>query len=60
MDSQIVLAGGLNQSITKELIVRIGGKNDLPVIATLDGVLRLAGNDVARETCHRGFSYAEK
>jgi hypothetical protein len=36
-----------------ETVVCIGPKNGLPVIATLDDVLGLAGNDKAGKACHK-------
>jgi hypothetical protein len=35
----------LDQCIAKELIVRVGSENGLPVVAALDDVLRLTGDD---------------
>jgi hypothetical protein len=52
VNSQTVLAGGFHQRIAKEPIVRLRGKNSLPVVTALDDVLRLAGNDVAGEACY--------
>ena len=47
-----IAAGGFNQSVAEELIVRLGGKYYLPVVAALDDVLRLARNDVTGKTGH--------
>ncbi|MHB1076649.1 hypothetical protein [Thiobacillus sp.] len=38
--------------VFKELVIRLGSKNYLAIIAALDDVLRLAGNHVAGKTCH--------
>ena len=47
LNGQFVLFRSSNQRIAQELVTRLGGKDDLPVIAALDDVLRLARNDVA-------------
>jgi hypothetical protein len=47
VNAQTVLERGLDQVIAEELIVRPGSKDRLAVIAALDDVLRLAGDDVA-------------
>ena len=36
-----------------ETVVFFGPKNDLSIIATLDDVLRLTGNDEAGKACHK-------
>ncbi len=45
----------LHQCIAKELIVRFGSENGLAVIAALDDVLRLTGDDESGETGHLCF-----
>lgn len=42
----------LDQRIEKERVIRLGRKNDLPVIAALDDVLRLAGDNVTGKARH--------
>jgi hypothetical protein len=55
VDREAVLERSLDQGITKELIVRLGGKDGLAVVAALDDVLRLAGEDVAGKTGYGGM-----
>lgn len=50
LNGQFVLFRSFNQRIAQELVIRLGGKDDLPVIAALDDVLRLARDDVAGES----------
>jgi hypothetical protein len=52
VDRKAVLERGLDQRVAKELIVRLGGKDGLAVVAALDDVLGLAGDDVAGKTGH--------
>ena len=52
MDRQPVLGRSLDQRITKELKIRIGRKYRLPIIATLDDLLRLSGYDETGKTGH--------
>ena len=40
------------EGIAKKLIVRVSGKDRLPIIAALDDVLRLAADNVAGKTGH--------
>jgi hypothetical protein len=47
-----VLACGFDQGITKELVIGVRGKYDLPVVAALDDVLGLTRNDVAGKAGH--------
>jgi len=47
VNCQPVLRRHLHQRIAEERVIRLGGKYRLTVIAALDDVLRLAGNDVA-------------
>ena len=42
----------LTPFISKELVIRLSGKNELPVIAALDDVLRLAGYNVTGKARH--------
>lgn len=44
-----------NQRIAEELIVCGGCKNNLTVIAALDDVLRLTGDDVTGKASHGSF-----
>jgi hypothetical protein len=46
MDRQPVPRRRLHQRIAEERVIHLGGKYRLTVIAALDDVLRLAGNDV--------------
>ena len=46
MNQKAMLDRRLNQRIAKERIVRLGGKDRPAVIAALDDVLWLAGDDV--------------
>lgn len=41
-----------DQCIAKELIIRIRRKNSLPIVAALDNMLRLIGDDEAGEAGH--------
>jgi hypothetical protein len=52
MDRESVLKRSLDERVAEKLIVRLGGKDCLEVVAALDVVLRLAGDDVAGETGH--------
>lgn len=52
MHRQPVFGRRLDQRIAKELVIRLGGKNRLPVVAALDDVLRLAGNHVTGKARH--------
>ena len=52
VDRQPMLGGRLDQGIAKELVVRLCGKDRLAVIAALDDVLRLTGNDVTGKARH--------
>ena len=45
-------SGGFDDGITEELVIGLGSKDNLPVIAALDDVLRLAGDNVAGEAGH--------
>ena len=47
MDRQAMLFRGFDQGIAKKLIVGLRRKNGLSVIAALDDMLRLAGDDIA-------------
>ena len=47
----------LDQRIAKELIVRICCENSLPIVAALNDMLRLTGDDEAGEAGH--FSFVE-
>ena len=47
-----ILLRRFDQGITKEPIVGLGAKNGLTVIAALNDVLRLTGNDVAGKAGH--------
>jgi hypothetical protein len=47
-----VLACGFDQGITKELVIGVRGKYDLPVVAALDDVLGLTRNDAAGKAGH--------
>ena len=59
VDREAVLELRLDQRVAKELIVRLGGKDRLAIIAALDDVLRLAGDDVAGKTGHGGVRSRE-
>jgi len=52
MDSPTLPGGRLDQSSTKKPVVRVSAKDDLPVMAALNDVLRLARNDAVGETRH--------
>ena len=54
VDRQALRDCRLDQSIAEELVVRIRGKDHLPIVAPLDDVLRLAGESVARKASHGG------
>jgi len=54
---QTMLRCRFNQGIAKKLIIRIGGKDHLPVVATLDNVLWLARDDVAGKAGHGGLCH---
>ena len=56
VNGQAMFVGGFNQYAPKQPIVRLGGKDGLPVIAPLDDVLRLTGNDIAGKSRHDGSS----
>ena len=45
MNLQTVRVSGLNQGVAKELVVRSNSKDVLTIVAALDDVLWLAGND---------------
>lgn len=48
-----MLDRGFDQRIAKELVIRLGRKDRLAVIAALDDVLRLTGDDVTGKSGHR-------
>ena len=52
MNLQTVRVSGLNQGVTKELVGRINRKDALAIVAALDDVLRLAGNDDSGKAGH--------
>lgn len=54
VDAQAMPECGVDQGIAEALIVCLGGEDDLAVVATLDDVLGLAGDDVAGESGHEG------
>ncbi len=47
-----MLRRGFNERIPKKLVVRHGRKNRLAIVAALDNVLRLSGNNVAWKARH--------
>jgi hypothetical protein len=49
---QAMFAGRTHKGIAEELVIRIGGEDDLPIIAALDDVLGLAWHDVAGKAGH--------
>lgn len=56
MNGEAKPSSRFDQGVSKELVIRFSGKDRLTVIAALDDVLGLAGEDVARkvsvgETC---------
>jgi len=52
MDLQSMFFRGFNKGVAEGLVVSLGGKNNLAVIAALDDVLGLAGYDVTGKTGH--------
>ena len=52
MNLQTVRVSGLNQGFAKDLVVRINRKDVLMIVAALDDVLRLAGNDDSGKAGH--------
>ena len=52
MNLQTVRVSGLNRSFAKDLVVRINRKDVLAIVAALDDVLRLAGNDDSGKAGH--------
>ena len=54
-----MLDRGFHQGVAEELVVRVGSKDDLAVIAALDDVLGLAGNNVAGKAGHDAGSLGE-
>jgi hypothetical protein len=56
MDRQTMGGGSRDQGVAKKLVVRIGSKDSLPIIAALNDVLRLTWNNEARETRHVTYS----
>jgi len=52
MNRQFVLVRRLDQGVAEELVIGVGGKYRLAVVAALDDVLRLAGNDETGKACH--------
>lgn len=56
---QSMLDRGFHQGVAEELVVRVGSKDDLAVIAALDDVLGLAGNNVAGKAGHDAGSLGE-
>ena len=65
MNLQTVRVSGLNQGVAKELVGRINRKDVLTIVAALDDVPRLAGNDdsgkgaMVEKLCYRlrGFMH---
>jgi hypothetical protein len=55
MDRQTMLLCRFNQSLAKKPIIRVRGKDYLPVVVTLDEVLWLAGDDLSGKTGHGGL-----
>jgi hypothetical protein len=47
--------GRFHQRIAEKHKILVAGEDSLAVIAALDDVLRLTGDDVAGETCHWGI-----
>ena len=52
MNLQTVRVSGLNQGVAKELVVRINRKYVLAIVAALNDVLRLAGNNDSGKAGH--------
>jgi len=59
MNGEAKPSSRFDQGIPKELVIRFSGKDHLTVIAALDDVLRLAGDDVARKASH-GETYLKR
>ncbi len=55
MYRQAEAAGSFDDGIAEVLVVGLGGEDHLAVVAALDDVLRLAGDDVAGQAGHGGF-----
>jgi hypothetical protein len=55
MNRQAKPPSRFHQRIAKELIVRVGCENGLPVVAALDDVLRLTGDDETVKAGHLSF-----
>ena len=47
-----MLRGRFHKGVAEELVVRLRGKNRLPVVASLDNVLRLTGYDITSKASH--------
>jgi hypothetical protein len=52
MNRDAIFAGILVQQVEQPLIIRWPCKNYLPVVATLDDVMRIARNAKAGQSCH--------
>ena len=50
VNSQPVLRRSMHDGITKKLKIFVASEDHLPIIAALDDVLRLAGENVSRQT----------
>src|SRR5258706_14268194 len=55
MYRQADAAGSFDDGIAEVLVIHFGGEDRLPVVAALDDVLRLAGDDVAGQAGHGGL-----
>jgi hypothetical protein len=53
MNGQTMIDRGINQSISKKLKIRIGGKYHLAIITALDNVLRLVWDNVTGKASHK-------
>jgi len=49
-----MLGGSFDQGVAEELVVRLCGEDHLAVVAPLDDVLRLTGDDITRKAGDRG------
>lgn len=49
---QALFAGSVHKGVAEELVIRIGGEDDLPMVAALDDMPGLAWHDVAGKAGH--------
>ena len=52
MDGHLETCGRLAQPAMESLVIRVLAKHQLAVIAALQNMMRLSGNDEARQSCH--------